>query len=282
MLKNILIADSGSTKTDWCFIKQGKKTNFSTQGINPYFLKEEDLMTLLEKEVKRSVRNAPIDEIHFYGAGVGNKENKKWMEKILKQFFTAKKATCYTDMLGSARASCGGKKGIVCILGTGSNTCSFDGHKMGFKTQALGFILGDEGGGTALGKKLLQYYLHDIMENDLKDAFQEEYAEELKNVLDHLYRQSYPNRYLAQFARFIFNHRGHYMIENIAEDVLNELFVNHLLRYPKIHQWPVHFTGTVAFELKDILANLCEQYEITMGRVIHKPIQGLVQFHTKA
>lgn len=282
MPKNILLADSGSTKTDWCLIIEGKKKKFSTQGINPYFLQEKEIVELLSKDIKKSILKSPIHEIHFYGAGLGNSDNQKSMAKILRNVFSCRKVSCDSDMLASARATCGHEKGIACILGTGSNTCSYNGRKIGFKTLSLGYILGDEGGGTALGKKLLQYYLHDIMENDLKAFFEAEYKEELDHVLDHLYRKPFPNRYLAQFARFIFQHRGHYMIENIAEDVLNELFVNHLLRYPKIHQLPVHFTGTVAHELKDLLKNLCEQYEIKMGRVLRKPIDGLIEFHSQS
>ena len=159
-----------------------------------------------------------------------------------------------SDLLGAAIAVSGNEKGIVCILGTGSNTGLYTGKKIGFKTPALGYVLGDEGGGSYLGKKVVQYYLHGILDAEL---------------------------HAAQFAQFVFVHRGHYMIENIAEDALNDLFINHLLRYPNVHKTPVHFCGSVAFHLKDVLHGLCEQYEISMGKVMQQPIKGLARYYAE-
>ena len=278
--KNILIADSGSTKTDWCLIQNGKKKSLQTQGINPYFLQENEIIQIFSNELKINPLKTSIDEVHFYGAGINSVDNKKRIEKCLKQYFNIKKANCYSDMLATARATCNHQKGIACILGTGSNSCYYDGKKMGFKTPTLGYILGDEGGGTHLGKKILQYYLHDIFDRELKKKFEETFETNLPVILETIYRKPLPNRYLAHFATFIFHHRGHYMIENIAEDCLNDFFINHLLRYPHIHKLPVHFSGSVAFFLKDILLNLCNQYEINYGSVIQKPMKGLITFHT--
>lgn len=278
--KNILIADSGSTKTDWCLISNGKKKMFQTQGINPYFLLEKEIMHIFESELKMKREKTMIDEIHFYGAGINSSDHKKRIEKCLKQFFGLKKVQVYSDMLAAARATCLHNKGIACILGTGSNTCYFDGKKIGFKTHTLGYVLGDEGGGTHLGKKILQYFLHDIFDQDLNNKFVAQFDADKDVILDSIYRKPLPNRYLAGFASFIFENRGHYMIENIAEDCLNDLFINHLLRYPHIHKLPVHFTGSVAFYLKDILLNMCGQYEINCGSVIQKPMKGLISYHS--
>ena len=277
--KTILIADSGSTKTDWALLLNGKKKMFQTQGNNPFFLQEQEILSIFKNELKIKPSTIALDEIHFYGAGVNSEDKKKVIEKCLKIHFNIKKIFTHSDMLASARATCGHTKGIACILGTGSNTCYFDGKKIAHKTLALGYILGDEGGGTHLGKKILQYYLHGIFDKELQTAFEKKYTTTTEEILENLYRKPFANRYLAQFASFVFENRGHYMIENIAEDCINDLFINHLLRYPRVHQLPVHFTGSVSYYLKDIIAILCEQYEIQCGQILQKPIHGLIAFH---
>lgn len=279
--KTILIAESGSTKTDWCLLSNGKKKMLKTQGINPFFLLENEIISIFQEELKLDLKKVNIDEIHFYGAGINSEDKKKLIEKCLKIYFGVKKVYSYSDILAAARSTCQHQKGITCILGTGSNTCYFDGKKIGFKTKSLGYVLGDEGGGTHLGRKVLQYYLHEIFDQELKHKFETQFESSSESILENLYRKPFPNRYLAQFANFVLVNRGHYMIENIAEDCLNDLFINHLLRYPQIHKLPVHFTGSVAFHLKDIVKNMCEQYEIKLGTIIQKPLSGLVAFHSK-
>lgn len=277
--KNILIVESGSTKTDWCLLRAGKKKMYHTQGINPYFLTESEIIKILQQELKLNVANVELDEIHFYGAGIGSSDKKKHIEKILKKYFNTKKVTAHSDILASARACCLNSKGIVCILGTGSNSTYYDGKKLGFKTPSLGYVLGDEGGGTHIGKKVLQYYLHAIFDNDLMIKFDEQYNLSKEEILENIYKKSFPNRYIAQFTTFALANRGHFMIENIIEDCLNEYFLNHLLRYPKIHSTKLYFTGSVAWFLKDIIALLCEQYECKLGTIIQKPMPGLIKYH---
>ncbi len=278
-LKNILIAESGSTKTDWCLLSNGRKKNFQTQGINPFFLQEAEIISIFKNEIKLNLSKTQVDEIHFYGAGINSEDKKSAIERSLKSYFNLKKVYSYSDMLASARATCKHEKGISCILGTGSNSCYYTGKKIGFKTKALGYILGDEGGGTYLGKKVLQYHLHNIFDKELQHAFEEKFNTDVETILEYIYRKPFPNRYLAQFAAFIFEHRGHYMIENIAEDCLNDFFINHLLQYPQVWKTTVHFTGSVSFYLSDIIKNLCEQYEITCGHIIQKPMKGLIAYH---
>jgi N-acetylglucosamine kinase-like BadF-type ATPase len=277
---NLLIAESGSTKTDWCLIIKGKKKNMQTQGINPYFMNETEMRSILERELKIDASKTDIEEIHFYGAGINSEDKKKLIARCLKHKFKGSKVNTYSDMLACARATCQHQKGIACILGTGSNTAFYNGKKISFKTPSLGYLLGDEGGGTYIGRKVLQYFLHEIFDNDLMKAFRAAYPEDVDAILESVYRKPLPNRYLANFTNFVFQHRGHYMIENIAEDCLNDLFINHLLRYPQIHKTAVHFTGSVAFYLKDILQNLCEQYEIECGQIVQYPMKGLIAYHT--
>jgi glucosamine kinase len=152
---SILIAESGSTKTDWCLLADNKKKHFNTQGINPYFLNENEILSIFRNEIKLNPNRTQIQEIHFYGAGINSEDKKKIIERCIMQHFGLQKVYCYSDMLASARSTCKQDKGIACILGTGSNSSYFDGKKLTFKTKALGYILGDEGGGTHLGKKVL-------------------------------------------------------------------------------------------------------------------------------
>lgn len=279
--KNILIVESGSTKTDWCLLKSGKTKMYFTQGINPLLLNDEQIVEIFQNELKLNPAKIKMDEIYFYGAGVHNELNKKRIKKLLSFYFNTKKIECHSDMIAAARATCMNEKGIVCILGTGSNSCSFNGKKIDYKTLALGYILGDEGSGNHLGKKVLQYYLHEIFDKDLNKEFEKKYEHNLDNIFENLYKKNFPNRYLANFASFIFEQRGHYMIENIAEDCINEFFINHILRYPFVQKRTIHFTGTVAFYLRDIIENLCLQYGLNYGKIIQKPIKGLIAFHKR-
>jgi hypothetical protein len=251
----------------------------STLEDPPFFLSTEEIKQLLEHEIPPSVRKTTINEVHFYGAGINSTEKKNKIIRSIRHVFYTANISAYSDIEAAAKATCQHNKGIVCILGTGSNTAFYNGKKIQFKTKSLGYILGDEGGGTHLGKKVLQYYLHEIFEEDLMNAFKKKFPFTDIELLNQLYQSPLPNRFLAQFAQFIIDHRGHYMIENIAEDCLNDLFLHHLIRYPNVHKVPVHFVGSVAWHLKDILKQLAIQYEINMGSVIQKPIDRLLKYH---
>lgn len=282
MNKTVLIADSGSTKTDWILIRPKSKKRIKTQGIHPYFQSIEDIKRILEQELTINPKRTTIDEIHFYGAGINSKDSSEIIKKSLKRHFGAKKVNTHSDMLAAARASCQFEKGIACILGTGSNSCYYNGKRIAMKHRSLGFVLGDEGGGNHLGRKVVQYYLHGLFDDELKSAFEKVYNADVDLILNSIYRKPFPNRYLATFASFVFENRGHYMMENIAEDCLNEFFINHLIRYKKVQSLPVHFSGSVAFYLKDVLERLCAQYGISLGKITQRPILDLVKYHKQA
>lgn len=275
----ILIAESGSTKTDWCLVNKRKKKYFETQGINPYFLDDSSIAIILANELKINFSKQEISQLFFYGAGISDKDQKNRLTKVLKSYTGIKKVQVESDMLAAARATAGKEKGIVCIMGTGSNTCLYNGKSITFKTPSLGYVLGDEGGGSNLGKRVLQYYLHGIFDKDLQAAFDKKFQMSTSHILTQLYSKSFPNRFLAGFASFVFENRAHYMIENIAEDSINELFTNHIIRYPNIHKTPIHFVGSVAFLLQDIIENYCKEYDIKLGTVIQKPLKGLIKYH---
>lgn len=281
-MSSILIADSGSSKTDWSLIGANKKTrHFQTSGLNPFFRTEEDCHRLLVEELKIKPEKEQIDKIVFYGAGVKNKTQSAFIEKILKKHFGVKKAEAHSDMLGAAHATIGDDKGVCCILGTGSNSCFYNGKKIMTQNPSLGFIIGDEGSGTYLGKRVLQYFFYNTFDDDLKDAFRNKYGDDLSDILQKVYKDPLANRYLASFTQFLIEQRGHYMVENIIEDAFIDFHQRHVLKYRESWKYPIHFVGTVAYEFRDIIHSLHEQYGLETGNIVKSPQEGLIKFHKK-
>ena len=274
-----LIADSGATKCEWRLVVDGKNKTIFTQGISPYFLNEAQIIALLSKELIPKLKKANITHIHFYGTGLSNADNALLIKKVFKTLFPKAKIEVQTDLLAAARALCGRKKGIACILGTGSNSCYFDGKKIVKNSPGLGYVLGDEGSGAYLGKKVIQYYLYNTFDEELKTRFEKSFQVSAFEILEHVYKQPLANRYLASFAIFLAENRGHYMIENIIEDGLNDFFFTHLYKYRESWILPIHFIGSIAFGFKDVLKDLCNTYELELGKVIKAPMQGLLAYH---
>ena len=274
-----LIADSGATKAEWCLLHNGKRKTVFTQGISPYFLNTEQITDLLLKELKPKLRNIEVDEIYYYGTGCANPINAKSVKKAVSKVFPESKVDVNHDLMAAARALCGKKKGVACILGTGSNSCYYDGKKIVKNSPGLGYVLGDEGSGAYLGKKVIQYYLYGTFDDELRGRFDLTYTTNTAEILESVYKKPLPNRYLASFAKFLADNRGHYMIENIIEDGLNDFFFSHLCKYRETWTLPVHFAGSVAFGFKDVLQQLCNSYEFELGRVMKNPMEGLVEYH---
>lgn len=273
-----LIADSGATKAEWCLLKGNKTKTIITPGISPYFLSPEQIKDLLEKELKQRLKEH-IDEIYFYGTGLFDPNNVKMMKKLLRLVFRGSKVEADHDIMGAARALCGHEKGIACNLGTGTFSCYYDGKKIVKSRPGPGFILGDEGSGAYLGKKVIQYYLYEIFDEELRYRFDQAYHTNRAGILENVYKKPFPNRYLASFALFLADNRGHYMVENILEDGLNDFFFYHLSKYREVWKMPVNFAGSVAYGFRDVLKQLCNSYEFELGKVIKKPMKGLVEYH---
>lgn len=279
MSKIKLIADSGSTKTEWCLISNNRTRNFYTQGLSPYFLNAGQIETVLRVGVLQNVKKAQVDEVYFYGTGCKSMENKKMFQKVIKSVFPDSQIKISDDLTGAARSLCGHDKGIACILGTGSNSCYFDGKKIVKNSPGLGYVLGDEGSGAFLGKSLIQHYLYGLMDDELRSKFDEKFQTNSFEILDSVYKKPMPNRYLASFTAFLAENRGHYMVENILEDSLNMFFFTHLLRYKESSMYPVHFTGGVSHGFKDVIISLCKGYEFKVGNIFKTPMEGLIKYH---
>lgn len=277
----ILLADSGATKCEWCLAETKKRTKtVFTQGISPYFLSTPQIETIIRTELLPNFKKVPpIEAVYYYGTGCSNPENVKIVKKAITNLFPGSEVQVSTDLMGAARALCGDEKGIACILGTGSNSCYYNGKKITKNSPGLGYVLGDEGSGAYLGRKVLQYFLYNTFDEELRYKFDAKYATTNVEILENVYKKPLPNRYLASFTLFLAENRGHYMIENIIEDGLNDFFFNHLCKYTESWTMPIHFVGGVSFAFSDVIKELCHSYEFEMGTILKNPMDGLIQYH---
>ena len=278
-MNSILIADSGSTKTEWCLLQDNKKKKVFTQGLSPYFLNQAQIAEIVQKELLPKMKAAAPTHIYFYGTGCSNPANALIVKKALKSHFKTAIITVDHDLMGAAKALCGHEKGVACILGTGSNSCYYNGKRIVKNSPGLGYVLGDEGSGAYLGKKELQYFLYKTFDEDLMERFKSSYQTTAIDILEAVYKKPLPNRYLANFAGFLADNRGHYMIENIIEDGLNDFFFNHIYKYRESWTMPIHFIGSIAYGFKDVLKDLCNSYELQLGKVLKQPMDGLIKYH---
>lgn len=277
----MLIADSGATKAEWCLLQAGKKKIFITQGISPYFLTTDQIVDLVTAEVAKKIKNVTVNNLFFYGTGCAAPQNAKSMKSALQKVFPDAAVDVQTDLIAAARALCGHQKGIACILGTGVNSGYYNGKKVVRNSPGLGYVLGDEGSGAYLGKKVIQYYLYNTFDDELRLKFDAKFSTTSSEILENVYKKPLPNRYLASFTLFLAENRGHYMIENILEDGLHDFFFYHLCKYPEVWKLPVNFVGSVAYGFSDVLEQLCKSYEFELGTILKAPMQGLITFHSK-
>lgn len=274
-----LIADSGATKCEWCLLQQGKKKSITTQGISPYFLSASQITELLTAELLPKLKQVVVDEVFFYGTGLANMNNVKILQSVLKKAFPKAAIEVQNDLLAASRALCGKEKGIACILGTGANSCYYNGKKIVKNSPGLGYILGDEGSGAYLGKKVIQYHLYQTFDEELKARFEKRFAVSNNEILENVYKKPLANRYLASYAIFLAENRGHYMVENIIEDGLNDFFFTHLYKYRESWTLPIHFVGSIAHGFRDVLKELCDTYELELGTILKAPMAGLITYH---
>ncbi|MBV4358532.1 N-acetylglucosamine kinase [Pinibacter aurantiacus] len=277
----LLIADSGSTKCEWCVVDGKKTKRVFTTGISPYFLNGDEIKALIEKELVGKLKNVSIEEIFYYGTGCKNPDNRKMVKKALQKVFTEAEINVDHDLNGAAKGLCGDKKGVACILGTGSSSSFYNGSKIIKERTGLGYILGDEGSGAYLGKNVVQYYLYGTFDEELKYRFEEKFGVSEADMLTNVYKGEFPNRYLASFAVFLAENRGHFMIENIIEDGLNDFFFHHICKFTESWNNPINFVGSIAYGFKDVITELCHSYEFEMGNILKNPMDGLIKYHSK-
>ncbi|MBV8251015.1 MAG: N-acetylglucosamine kinase [Chitinophaga sp.] len=275
-----LIADSGSTKAEWGLLGAAAPGPYKTQGISPYFQTVEQIIDIFRQELLPQLpAGIQIDDIYFYGTGLSQPKNVSAVTTALKAVWPESYIEVDHDLMGAARALCGRGPGIASILGTGSNSCYYDGDVIIKNNPGLGYVLGDEGSGAYLGRKVLQYYLYNTFDEELLARFDQKYNTNKDEILENVYRKPLANRYLASFASFLSENRQHYMIENILEDGLNDFFFNHIYKYRESWTTSLHFVGGVAWNFRDIIKELCDLYELPMGRILRTPMEGLIEYH---
>lgn len=276
----ILIADSGSTKTDWSYInKQDVLQQVQSIGFNPFFQDAEFIEKTIREEVIPSIKG-PVEKIFFYGAGCANEMASLPIYTALNAIYPAATIDVQSDMLGAAHGLFGKSQGIACILGTGANNAFYDGAKITHQIGSLGFWLGDEGSGGYLGKTLVRAYLLQELPTHLHQAFQQAYPEINRlEVLDRAYKQPFPNRYFASFTKFIGQHKQDpYCIQLVRQAF--DLFVTlYVAKHPSATSVPVSFVGSIAWHFSDLLKEVLQKHHLQLGTIVQSPMQGLIAYH---
>ena len=275
----IVIADSGSSKTDWLFMSPEKEYIISTHGINPFFQQTEEIFATLSSTFTNDQKEE-VSEVYFYGAGCIKGKTDHFVADALKKVFPKASITVNDDILGAARALLGKSSGIACILGTGTNSCLYNGSEIIDKVPTLGFILGDEGSGAYLGKLLMNDYFKRAIPKDLKSKMEGELHLELADVLNAVYRQEYPSRYLAKFSEFLGKNKNHIYVQNLVKRSFTDFFFKNIERYNDYKNYNVNFVGSIAHHYSDLLKEVAFNRQIEVGNIIDKPINGLKTFHS--
>ena len=278
MEKTILIADSGSTKTDWVVIKEGELLcSLSTRGINPYFQSFEEIKNEIEMALIPQLIDFSVDTVYFYGAGcVFDKAGI--VRDAISICMQTTEIFIYSDLLAAVHGTCGNNAGIACILGTGSNSCFFDGKKIIKNVPPLGFILGDEGGGATLGRLLISDLLKGLLPEYLKDDFLKKFKITQAEILDHVYKQPFPNRFLAGFSPFLYEHSDVPEIHSIVFKNFISFFSRNVMQYD-YKKYEVNFVGSVAFHFKDILKEAADEVNVHVGEILKNPIYGIIDYY---
>lgn len=275
----ILVADSGSTKTSWCLINaQGDFRYIETAGLNPCLQSEEVILNELQTNLCSQIE-IDVQYIFYYGTGV-TPEKQSVMAEILKKAFSAAiLIEAYSDLLGSARSVCRNSAGIACILGTGSNSCLFDGNKIIDNVSSGGYIIGDEGSGAVLGRNLLNAFLkRDLSEkihNDLVKNYNLSYA----YIVEKVYRTPMANTWMASFTKYLNENQAEPCIRKIIIESLDAFFEKNIEKYADYKKYPVHFIGSIAYHFKPLLQQIAEKRQINIGNIIQAPITELSKYH---
>lgn len=274
----ILVADSGSTKTDWMGYSPNEQISFSTQGINPYFLNAHDIFKLFSKKKDIAQYASLVKEVYFFGAGCSSPDKIEVISNGISSFFTNAYVAVDHDLMGSAYATCGEKPGLTCILGTGSNISYYDGQRLHHGIHGLGYVLGDEGSGTWFGRRLITAYLYHQMPAELSSAFGEMYHIDKESVITNVYQKSAPNTYMASISRFMADHLEHPFIMDLLRAGFQEFVDTNIKDYADYKTLDCHFVGSIAFYYQDILKEVCAKNHVNVGQILQKPIQGIYQY----
>ena len=278
---NKLIADSGATKADWYLINGSEVLeHLSSKGISPVFQKQQEITNEIKSNIYPTFKKWNIDEVYFYGSGC-TADNIPIVKEAIHQSLSSDKIVVNSDLVAAAHSLCGHEAGIACILGTGSNSCEWDGENISKQISPLGFILGDEGSGASMGKKLISDALKNQLTTGLKEKLLEEYELTPATIIDRVYRQPFPSRFLASLSPFIKKHIDDKSVKQIVVQNLSEFLKRNVMQY-NYKELNVNFVGSIGWHYKEILKEVAKSNGIKVGRIDKSPMDGLLEFHGKS
>lgn len=276
----VIIADSGLTKTDWRLVLNDRSIiKFETKGLSPFFCSEEDYHNALSTSFPTQIDPLLVTNVFFYGSGCAGEEKGLKAQQALQSFFVRAKVNAYSDLLAAARSLFGDSKGVIAILGTGSNIAFYDGVQVIHRTPSLGFILGDEGSGAYIGRQLIQSFFYGQMPQDLSDSIKSKYDLELSHVLDRVYAQPKPSAYLASFVPFANENIENEYIRQLVYGVFENLYEKHLKVMPELRTYGLGVVGSVGSVFKDILLKIAKDKGFEIKGFIQYPVESLVNYH---
>jgi N-acetylglucosamine kinase-like BadF-type ATPase len=278
----ILIADSGATKSDWILINNNEEQmRFQLVGLNPFYVDTIEIVTILSKELTPYIENKKIQQIFFYGAGCSSVFKCMTVEEALNKLFTNAEIVVESDLLGAGRALFKDQEGIACILGTGSNSCLFDGSKIVENITSLGYFFGDEGSGAHMGKIFLKDYMLGNLSKEIDTAFRKDFNYSRDNILDAIYNMPFPNRFLASFCEFYADNLSDKYVFELVTNSFREFFINQIEHYSKHKKVPISFVGSVAFFFESLLRQIATEFDVKVDKIRRSPINALAEYHKK-
>lgn len=276
----ILIIDAGSTKMEWALVEGNEtKARFTTEGFSPNYSDPNRLTEMLNHQLHAVVPNH-LQSVYYYGTGCGAEKNCDMVTIAFRQRFAEAKIHVTHDMMAAAHAALGKERGIACILGTGANSCVYDGEKIVERAVSLGYMVGDEGSGGHIGREIVRSYFYGFMPEELRQKFSEKYQLSVDAFVTQLYHMNQPNRYLASFAPFACEHLDHPFVADICRHCFDAFIQAFVCRYGEYKTLKVSFVGSVAYHFKDILESCLASRDIVMGNVLQTPMEGLIKYHT--
>jgi N-acetylglucosamine kinase-like BadF-type ATPase len=276
----ILIADSGATKSDWVLVDQThEKMSFQLVGMNPFYIGSDKISENLKRHIVPFVDFKKVTDVFFYGAGCSSQNKKIVIEEAIQKVFSRSRVTVESDLLGSARSLFRNDPGLTCILGTGSNSCFYDGHSIAKTLPSLGYFFADEGSGAHMGKIFIKDYLQGNLPPAIEESFIKEYNYTRDNILDAIYNLPFPNRFLASFCDFYADHLSDKYIFNLVTDSFREFFIHSIEKYRNCREIPISFSGSVAYFFESLLRQIGAEFEVKIERIIQSPIKGLADYH---
>ena len=277
----IIIADGGSTKTNWCLLnKEGKKIYFNTEGYNPYFADTEYIYQSLNNNLPQDLEKEAVKEVNYYGAGVHNEEKALIVEKAIQRVFTNAKVNVGHDLLAAARALLGTQSGFAAILGTRTNTCIYVGKDPAHHIDSLAYILGDEGSGCYIGKKLLGDYVRGYMPEAVRESFWNTFKLTNDEIMEAVYVKPFANRFCASFSKFVYDNNVNIeYTRNLVKTSFEDFFKNIVSHYPDYQKYTFNCIGSVGYNFRNVLEEVAQEYGMQVGKIVRSPIDDLVRYH---